>query len=191
MNNAEPKIRFYSIDGKLLENLDFDYNNLDDDKNIKISKRFNKALKIVIHKDIRFLSNKLSKIVKDITKKLSSNGITIEKKIDDKIENIELVINDIEALISGLIIDKNNIKVGIFSSNKKEKRKKIEKLEDSINYLSRCQNDIISIRDEYIKLDERNKGLEDLYQEDDEEDSLNSDDNPLERTVNFYMAKEN
>ena len=73
----------------------------------------------------------------------------------------------------------------------KEKRKKIEKLEDSINYLSRCQNDIISIRDEYIKLDERNKGLEDLYQEDDEEDSLNSDDNPLERTVNFYMAKEN
>ena len=85
MNNAEPKIRFYSIDGKLLENLDFDYNNLDDDKNIKISKRFNKALKIVIHKDIRFLSNKLSKIVKDITKKLSSNGIIIEKKIDDKI----------------------------------------------------------------------------------------------------------
>lgn len=189
MNSNEPKIRFYSLDGNILDGLEFSYEDkLDIEKEVKTSDNFNRALKSVIEKDIVFLSNKFSNIIKDITKCLAMNGTILDVKISDEIESIESSINDIEALISNLIISKDSIKVGIFSSNKKEKKNKIKRLEDSINFLAKCQSDIITIKDEYLKLSQRNKNLGDISSEDDEE---KDDVNPLERTINFYMAKEN
>ncbi len=189
MDNNDPKIRFYSIEGKLLNDLDLDYNEkLDEQKEITPSSSFNRALKSVIEKDIDFLTKKLSEIVKEITKHLAFNGIIIEEKINDDINDINNVINSVEALTSNLIIDKEKIKISFFSANKKQKKDKIKKLDDSINFLSKCQSDIISISDEYNKLKERNESIGDISF-DDENDT--KDDNPLERTVNFYMKKEN
>ena len=174
MNNAEPMIRFYTIDGKKIEDLELNVGKkLDEEKEIKVSNNFNKALRTVINKDIKFLSNKLTNIIKDITKHLMVNNAMLEVKINDKLENIDESINDIEALISNLIVKRENIKIGFFSSHKKEKK-----------------NDIISIKDEYIKLDQRNKGLDYIVIEDEEKKKTIKED-PLERTINFYMAKEN
>ena len=66
----------------------------------------------------------------------------------------------------------------------------MKKIDNSINYLSKTLNDIISIKDEYIKLDQRNKGLDYIVIEDEENEKTIKED-PLERTINFYMAKEN
>ena len=64
MNNAEPMIRFYTIDGKKIEDLELNVGKkLDEEKEIKVSNNFNKALKTVINKDIKFLSNKLTNII--------------------------------------------------------------------------------------------------------------------------------
>lgn len=191
MNNAEPMIRFYTIDGKKIEDLELNSSEkLDEEKDVKVSNNFNKALKTVINKDIKFLSNKLSSIIKDITKYLMVNNAMLEVKINDKLENIDESINDIETLVSNLIVKKENIKIGIFSSHKKEKKNDIKKIEDSINYLSKTLNDIISVKDEYIKLEQRSKRLDYIVIEDEEKENQIIED-PLERTINFYMAKEN
>lgn len=187
MDNNESKIRFYSMDGNVLDSLEFDYDDeLDKEKEITTSQSYNRALKSVIEKDINLLSNKFSKIIKDIIKNIALNGAFIENKIDDKIENIESSINDIESLISNLIIEKDSIKIGVFSSNKKGKKNKLKKLEESINFLLKCQSDIMAIKNEYVKLDQRNKNLGDCPAEEDD----SKEKNPLERTINFYITKE-
>ena len=192
MNNEEPKIRFYSIDGSKIEDLKVDSENkINEEKEFKTSSGFNKALKIVIEKDINTLMNKLSRTIKDITKHLvvlSEGKDTIN--LSDKIEDIDKTITDIDAIISDLIIKKNSIKVGIFSSNKKEKKSNIRKIEDAINFVSKSQNDISSLKDEYNKLIKRNDGLTGFeYEEDEKKEDPPVD--PLERTINFYMTKEN
>lgn len=191
MNNTEPKIVFYNLDGKKIDIYNIEKGEkLDTSKQVKVSKNFNKALKQVITKDINFLSNKVKNIVKDISKRLAMNGTILDVKLSSDVENIDTIINDVETLISDLIIKKDSIKVGLFSSNKKDKKDKIKKLENSINYLSKVQNDIISIKNEYTKLVQRNVDLEGLEFEKEEEKQIDCDSDPLERTINFYMTQE-
>ncbi len=191
MNSVEPKIVFYNLDGKKIDIYNIEKGGkLDTSKQVKVSKNFNKALKQVITKDINFLSNKVKNIVKDISKRLAMNGTILDVKLSSDVENIDTTINDVETLISDLIIKKDSIKVGLFSSNKKDKKDKIKKLENSINYLSKVQNDIISIKNEYTKLVQRNVDLEGLEFEKEEEKQIDCDSDPLERTINFYMTQE-
>ena len=116
------------------------------------------------------------------------NNTLIDNEIDDDIKNIDNIINDVEGLISKLIIDKNSIKIGIFSSNKKAKKQEAKNLEKSINYLSKSLNDIISIKNEYNKLIDRTKSIDELQIDDKEEEKQKED--PLERTINFYMKRQ-
>lgn len=182
------KITFYSIDGKLINNLSSNKKEvLDSNKEIKTSKRFNTALKRVTQKDINYLKNKVIDIVKKMKKTLATNSVFMEDEIDDKIENIDEIISKTEEVISKLIIDKNNIKLGIFSTNKKAKKLKVMNLDRSINYLSKSLNDIISIKNEYNKLIDRSKNISELPVYPQEEEKKTED--PLERTINFYMNK--
>ena len=187
-NSTLDGILFYSIDGKLIDNLSLNNNVLDNKKEIKTSKEFNIALKKVTQKDINFLQNKVINIIKNIKKNLAMNNTFIQNEIDDDIKNIDNIINDVEGLISKLIIDKNSIKIGIFSSNKKAKKQEAKNLEKSINYLSKSLNDIISIKNEYNKLIDRTKSIDELQIDDKEEDKQKED--PLERTINFYMKRQ-
>lgn len=189
MDENSVKIKFYSLDGKTVDVFSVKKNDIMDfDKDIKTNKNFNDALKKVLKKDMKLLSNKVINIVNEITKKLAINGTILNDKLEKDINKIDLIISDLENLISNLIIEKNSIKIRFFSSNKKEKKEKIKKLENSIEHVSKSLNDIISIKDEYNKLCKRNKDLENLVFEDvknDEEDEID----PLERTINFYMSK--
>lgn len=184
----DSKIKFYSIDGKLIDDFRLEKKPLDDQKEIKTSKEFNSALKAVTQKDINVLKNKLVDTVKDIKKNLAMNNTFISDDINDDIENIDKTITDVEALISDLIIKKSSIKIGIFSSNKKEKKAKIRGLEASINYLSKAQNDIIFLKNEYNKLIDRSNSISGL-QTDEKENKEEFKEDPLERTINFYMNK--
>ena len=67
----DSKIKFYSIDGKLIDDFRLEKKPLDDQKEIKTSKEFNSALKAVTQKDINVLKNKLVDTVKDIKKNLA------------------------------------------------------------------------------------------------------------------------
>lgn len=190
MNSTEPKIRFYNMDGEEISELQLKSNYNLDIKEIKTSSDFNKALKIVINKDIKALSFKLTNIIKEISKRLVIINMESQNKLDDNIKNIDNIINGVEEIISDLIIKKNNIKVGFFSSDKKGKKNQIKMLEDGVSYLEKSLNDIISIKDEYNKLINRDKNIIGL---DFEEDILSEETvtDPLERTINFYMTKEN
>lgn len=189
MDENSVKIKFYSLDGKTVDVFNVKKNDIIDfDKDIKTNKNFNDALKKVLEKDMKLLANKVINIVNEITKKLAINGTILNDKLESDISKIDLIISDLENIISNLIIEKNSIKIRFFSSNKKEKKEKIKKLENSIEYISKSLNDIISIKDEYNKLDKRNKDLEDLVFEDVKNDEEDETD-PLERTINFYMSK--
>lgn len=189
MDENSVKIKFYSLDGKTVDVFNVKKNDIIDfDKDIKTNKNFNDALKKVLKKDMKLLANKVINIVNEITKKLAINGTILNDKLESDISKIDLIISDLENKISNLIIEKNSIKIRFFSSNKKEKKEKIKKLENSIEYISKSLNDIISIKDEYNKLDKRNKDLEDLVFEDVKNDEEDETD-PLERTINFYMSK--
>ena len=189
MDENSVKIKFYSLDGKTVDVFNVKKNDIIDfDKDIKTNKNFNDALKKVLKKDMKLLANKVINIVNEITKKLAINGTILNDKLESDISKIDLIISDLENIISNLIIEKNSIKIRFFSSNKKEKKEKIKKLENSIEYISKSLNDIISIKDEYNKLDKINKDLEDLVFEDVKNDEEDETD-PLERTINFYMSK--
>lgn len=152
------------------------------------SKDFNDALRTVIKKDIDALSDRLEVKLSDITKRLALNGTILNKPLNGKIEEIDEVIKEIETLISNLIIEKNNIKVGVFTTNKKQLKDKIKKLDDSVEFLAKSQNDIISIKDEYNKLVKRSLSLKsETFDTNTKDDKIKED--PLERTINFYMNR--
>lgn len=189
MDENSVKIKFYSLDGKTVDVFSVKKNDIMEfDKDIKTNKNFNDALKKVLKKDMDLLSNKISNIISEIIKKLAINGTILNDKLEKDINKIDLIVNDLENLISNLIIEKNSIKIRFFSSNKKEKKEKIKKLENSIENVSKSLNDIISIKDEYNKLCKRNNDLENLVFEEDKNHEENKTD-PLERTINFYMSK--
>lgn len=188
MYDTNSKIKFYSLGS---EKIDFSkiINNeaLDSSKPVIASKGFNKALKSVIDKDIDFLSEKTSSIIKEIIKILVVNNFN-DEKIENNIENMDEILNDIEGIISKIIIEKENIKLGLFSTNKKEKKKRYNKLEECVNTLSKYQAELISIKNEYNKLKQRRDVIKDIDFE--ETDNEVAEENPLERTINFYMNKE-
>lgn len=188
MYDTKSKIKFYSLGS---EKIDFSkiVNNeaLDSSKPVVASKGFNKALKSVIAKDISFLSEKTSSIISEIIKLLAINNFN-EEEIKGDIEKIDDIINDIEAVISKIIIEKESIKLGLFSTNKKEKKKKQKRLEECVNTLSKYQSELISIKNEYNKLKQRSEVLKDVVFDEEDSDIIKED--PLERTINFYMSKE-
>lgn len=150
------------------------------DKTVKI------GLKSIINKDIESLDSKVKSINKRIMKELKINDFVSMEKLDNEIEKIDDIINSVEIIISNVIIEKDKIKVGIFSTNKKIKREKIASLSILKDSLIKSQTELIAIKDEYNKLIKRKKKVK-------EESYINkvNIEDPLERTVNFYMKKEN
>lgn len=188
MDESKVKIRFYNIDGStndsfLVRKDDFTESTQD----LKQTNDFNTALKKVVKKDINLLSINLKNIISEITKKLLENGTMINDRLKGGIKDIDKIIEEIEVLSSELIIERNSIKTGFFSSRKKEKKERQSDLDNSIEYLSKVQNKIIAIKNEYDKLKERNKTLESFIFE--KEESLKEETDPLARTINFYMKK--
>lgn len=168
--NKDSKIKFYSLD------------------NIKVSKsEFNKVLDDLTKKDIKFLSNKIGKIIKQINNELVKNSITYSINDNYNLENINELVRNIKELISKIIIDKNNIKIGLFTTSKKEKKEKIKNYENVIEFLTKKQNDITAVKDEYNKIIKR-KNINEYFSPE-EENAVKKDDNPLERTINFYTKK--
>ncbi len=149
------------------------------DKTVKI------GLKSIINKDIESLDSKVKSINKKIMKILKLNDVTSTENLDNEIEKIDDIINSVEIIISNVIIEKDKIKVGFFSTNKKLKREKIASLSALKDYLVKAQTELIAIKDEYNKLIKRKKKVV-------EESDISKIDieDPLERTVNFYMKKE-
>lgn len=189
MYDTKSKIRFYSLGS---EKIDFSKINskefLDSSKPVVVSEGFNKALKSVIDKDIEFLSNKVKKIIIEIKKLLVINNIDNEE-IKDDIKVIDDIVNEVESVISTIIIQKENVKLSLFSTNKKEKKKRNKNLEDCINILSKYQTELISIKNEYNKLNQRKEVLKDSVYDETSDDEPSLED-PLERTINFYLNKQ-
>lgn len=190
MDNSNAGIKFYSLGSEKLDLFKLiNTKEIDKSKPIKPSKKFNEALNSIIKKDINVLNNKIKNVIDDITKRLIVLGVSIDLKSIANVENIDVLINKIDELMSELIIKKENIKVGLFSSNKKILKEKIKQFEDCINFLSKCQTEFISMKNEYNKLSERNKIVEEAILPDDNNEEQKKED-PLERTINFYMNKQ-
>ena len=188
MYDTKSKIKFYSlgsekIDFSKIDNKEF----LDSSKPVVVSEGFNKALKNVIDKDIEFLSNKIKKIIKEINKLLIANNLS-EDEINADIKRIDDIVNEVESIISKAIIEKENINLGLFSTNKKEKKQRYKNIEDCISILSKYQTELISIKNEYNKLNQRKDVLKDSVFDEKNEEIVKED--PLERTINFYLNKQ-
>ena len=170
--NKDSNIKFYSLD------------------NIKISKNeFNKVLDDLTKKDIKFLSNKIDRTIKQINEEFTKHNIALNLNRNYTLKSINELIKDIEDILSKIIIEKDSIKVGVFSTQKKLKKDKLKKYEKLIDFLTKKQNDIISVKDEYNKVISRKNVNE--YFSIEEENIVKKDDNPLERTINFYTKKNN
>lgn len=188
----DKKLKFYELgDESNFEVLSYDKNieisNIAENKknDEKYTKTVNIGLKSIIKKDIENLSSKVVIINNKVIKTLALNEIILEEKLDSKIEKIEDIINNMEIIISNVIIEKSKIKIHLFSSNKKEKKEKIASLNSCISFLTRCQSDYIALKDEYNKLLKRLDNIKDI-----EEEKNKSNEDALERTINFYINKE-
>lgn len=155
----------------------------------KYTKDFGIALKKVIEKDLKQLSNKVNSIVEELTKRLLKSNVSIS--ISNDINDIENIINDVESALSSLILQKHGIKIHLFSTHKKEKRAKIKFLEKEINYVSSVQSNLISIKNEIENLNQKKKELmKDASYDANETKDVEEDFNDvLERTINFYMNR--
>lgn len=185
MQEKNTKLKFFEhgsqkIDFSKLENL----LDLDASKPIEVSKDYNKALKNVIEKDIMFLSRKVREITKEIKKILLSNNINMD--LDDDIENIENLISKMDIIISDVVVSKGSYKVGLFSTKKKEKKQKTTELDKYLDKLTKYQTEIIAIKNEYDKLKNKREVLKEFQTEENKEDK----EDPLERTINFYLNKQ-
>ena len=58
-------------------------------------------------------------------------------------------------------------------------------MDECIEYLSKCQKELISMKNEYNKLMSRNTFIEGVLINDGTEEETKED--PMERTINFYM----
>ena len=188
----DKKLKFYELgDESNFEVLSYDKNieisNIAENKknDEKYTKTVNLGLKSIIKKDIENLSSKVVIINNKVIKTLALNEIILEEKLDSKIEKIEDIINNMEIIISNVIIEKSKIKIHLFSSNKKEKKEKIASLNSCISFLTRCESDYIALKDEYNKLLKRLDNIKDI-----EEEKNKSNEDALERTINFYINKE-
>ena len=188
MIDVNEKIKFYSLGS---EKIDFtkiqNFLNLDTSKPVVVSKGFNKALKSVIDKDIDFLTSSLGKLINKINDLLDYNCLELEFDYEPDLKLISLINQNLKEYIEKLIESKKKNKIGIFSGNKKRKREDLRKVEECIKLLNNYQNELISINNEYNKLIERKNKLEFIENECD--DNKNEYDDPLERTINFYMSQ--
>ncbi len=172
-------IKFYSIND----------NNTEDNK--ALNKEFDDALKTVLEKDVRALDEKINKIILNVITSFSKCGIVFSLDKKYGVQNIDELINLIADKINDLIMEKASIKIGIFTSNKREKKEKIKTYDEVIEELNRYQDNINSVKTEYEMLKKRNNNIEetkDLY--DTEEKKEEKEEDPLERTISFYMNKE-
>lgn len=193
MDTAESEIKFYSLGSKRLDlsKIGLKSEEIDLSKPIRTSKKFNEALNAVTRKDINVLNKKAKSIQSEITKRLAVAGTILKEKLDFEIKDIESLISRVDEITSNLIITKGNGRVGLFSSNKKLKKDNLKKMDECIEYLSKCQKELISMKNEYNKLMSRSTLIEDVLINDsnslsaDEEDTIEED--PMERTINFYM----
>lgn len=190
MYASELKIKFYSLGSQKLDLSKLDCNNdINLSKPVRTSQKFNEALNAVTKKDINALNKKAKNIQEEITKRLAVSGTILKEKLDFDIKDIGSLISSVEKITADLIITKGNGRVGLFSSNKKIKKDNLKKMDDCIEYLSRCQKELISMKNEYNKLMSRNTFIEDILMIDG--DNVNTDEedkeDPMERTINFYM----
>lgn len=186
MIDVNEKIKFYSLGS---EKIDFtkiqNFLNLDTSKPVVASKGFNKALKSVIDKDIDFLTISLKKLINKINVLLDSNCLELGFELEENLENISSTNENLKGYISKLVESKKKNKISIFSSDKKRKKENLKRLEDCIYTLNNYQNELISIGNEYNKLIERKNKLG--FVENEIEENKNDYEDPLERTINFYM----
>lgn len=131
-----------------------------------------------------FLSRKVREITKEIKKILLSNNINMD--LDDDIENIENLISKMDIIISDVVVSKGSYKVGLFSTKKKEKKQKTTELDKYLDKLTKYQTEIIAIKNEYDKLKNKREVLKEFQTEENKEDK----EDPLERTINFYLNKQ-
>lgn len=188
MNEEKKEIMFYNLGS---QKIDFskvqNFFNIDTSKPVIASKGFNKALKSVIDKDIDFLNNSLKKIVNKINKILVSTDIDLRIESFYNTDNIVALKSKLKACINEMAKYKLKNKVGIFTSEKKSKKERLKKLDESIISLNKLENELIMIENEYNKLAERKSKLGFVEVESDENKTDCED--PLERTINFYMNK--
>lgn len=150
------------------------------------SKHFSDALKSVMEKDMVSLNEKIAKIVLEIIKKLTLVGVICNEKKEYKASNLDELINFVENNVSNLIIEKGSIRIHLFTRKKKEKKNRIKLLEEVINYLTKCQDELIIIKKECDKLNKRDLTIENVeFSSELKEESYIED--PLERTISFYM----
>ena len=187
MNTAELEIKFYSLGSKRLDlsKIGLKGEEIDLSKPVKTSKKFNEALNAVTKKDINVLNKKAKNIQSEITKRLAVAGTILKEKLDFEIKDIESLISRVDEITSNLIITKGNGRVGLFSSNKKLKKDNLKKMDECIEYLSKCQKELISMKNEYNKLMSRNTFIEGVLINNGTEEETKED--PMERTINFYM----
>ena len=189
MIDVNEKIKFYNLGS---EKIDFskiqNFLNSDISKPVVVSKGFNKALKSVIDKDIDFLSISLKKIINKVNELLDSNLLEPVFNFEPNLENISLVKETLKGYITKLIESKKKNKIRIFTGNKKIKKENLKKLENCINILKNYEIELISIANEYNKLVERKNKLG-FIENDVDENKKDDYEDPLERTINFYMTQ--
>lgn len=159
----------------------------DENATYESSSHFNEALKNIVDKDINMLNKKLTTMVNDIAKVLALTGTLGSQKLEYDITQIDDFISFLEVKIGDIIIEKGSIKIGLFSSNKKFKKERILMLEDSINKLHKYQDDLLSLKKEYEKIVKHKDNVDGVAFETKNETTVQ---NPLERTINFYMKKQ-
>lgn len=187
MDSTESKIKFYSLGSEKLDLSKLVNNEIDLSKPVKPSKEFNEALSIVTKKDINALNKKVRSIQKEITNRLVSNDYKFDGTLEFEIKDIDKLLNRVEEILNNLISTKNKNKVRLFSTNKKNKKSNLKKIEDSIEYLLKCKKELISMKNEYNKLMTRSIFSESILINDNKKDTQIEKEDPIERTINFYM----
>lgn len=178
------KIKFYSLGSQKLSLLNLDYE-LDSSKTVVTSPNFERAMSKVIIKDLKSLDSRVEKNIKEINKLLLINEINVQINSRYTSKDINKIIDDIEQIVKTILIEGENNKAGLFSFNKKKKKQRLSEINNLVEMLTKNQNDFISMKNEFLKLEERRKALTNI--EDDEEEEEKED--PLERTINFYINK--
>ena len=146
---------------------------------------YNSALNNVIEKDIIRLARRLNDMIKTLQEQMNKENIFYNKTISSDINNIEDIIEDIKNIKKILIKEKRKSKPKILSFNRKKKKQKYNNILELLSCVERYQNNIISIKEEYNKL---NSKLDISYKRK-EEIKTEDDSDMLERTISFYMNK--
>lgn len=141
----------------------------------------NKALYNITLKDIKLLDNRLSEILTKIKEELAFCDVNFNNNYS--LDKINALLDEIEKIQKKLIVE-GNVKISLFSSDKKKKRQVAENKLRLSNDLIKYQTEILSIKNEYDILKKRKNDIKFV-----QKDETYKDDDVLSRTVNFYMNK--